>query len=62
MKAHYGGVKIVYNLFFSKASCLNINHVIIMKDFHNFFAYYRRSNHKKITSYYIKNENIFINN
>ncbi len=34
-------------LFFS-VPCLNFDHVIIMKGFHNIFAYYRRSKPKKI--------------
>jgi len=43
-----GGVKIVVTLyFFLGVSCLNFNHVIIMKDFHNVFAYYDKSKHKK---------------
>jgi hypothetical protein len=36
MKAHYGEVKTVVTLsYFLKVPCLNFNHVIIMKDFHN---------------------------
>lgn len=34
-------------LFFS-VPCLNFDHVIIMKGFHNIFAYYRRSKPKEI--------------
>jgi hypothetical protein len=41
------GAKIVVTLyFFSRAPCLNFNHVIIVKDFHNVFAYYGASKPK----------------
>jgi len=35
-------------IFFLEVPCLNFNHVIIMKDFHNVFAYYGRSKPKKV--------------
>jgi len=39
--------KIIVTLFlFLRVPCLNFNHVIIMKDFHNVFAYYGRSKPK----------------
>ncbi len=49
MKAHYGGgAKIVLTLqFILRVPSLNFNHVIIMKKFHNVFAYYGRSKPKK---------------
>ncbi len=38
-----GGAKIVVTLYcFLRLPYLNFNHVIIMKKFHNFFAYYGR--------------------
>jgi len=44
VKAHYKGAKIVVTLYyFLGVPCLNFNHVIIMKDFHNVFAYYGMS-------------------
>jgi hypothetical protein len=44
-----GGSKIIVTLYcFSKVPCLNFNYVIIMKDFHNFFAYYSKSEPKEI--------------
>ncbi len=47
VKTHYWGVKIVVTLYcFLEVPCLNFNHVIIMKDFHNVFAYYGRSKPK----------------
>jgi len=40
-----GGGKIVVTLYyFLRVPCLNFNHVIIMKQIHNVFAYYGRSN------------------
>jgi hypothetical protein len=43
VKTHYKGAKIVITLYyFLGVPCLNFNHVIIMKDFHNVFAYYSR--------------------
>jgi len=51
VKTHLGGggVKIVVTLYcFLGVPCLNFNHVIIMKDFHNVFAYYGRSKPKEI--------------
>ncbi len=42
------GPKIVITLYiFSRVPCLKFNHVIIMKDFHNIFAYYGRSKPKE---------------
>jgi hypothetical protein len=39
MKADYMGAKIVVtSYYFLGVPCLNFNHVIIMKDFHNIFA------------------------
>jgi hypothetical protein len=35
-------------VFFSRVPCLNFNHVIIMKDFYNVFAYYGKSKPKEI--------------
>jgi hypothetical protein len=32
---------------FLRVSCLNFNHVIIMKEFHNVFAYYAKSKPNK---------------
>jgi hypothetical protein len=44
-----GGVKIFDTLYmFFQVPCLNFNHVIIMNDFHNIFAYYGRSKPKEI--------------
>jgi hypothetical protein len=44
-----GGAKIVVTLYmFFQVPCLNFNHVIIMNDFHNIFAYYGRSKPKEI--------------
>ncbi len=41
------GAQIVVALYcFLKVPCLNFNHVIIMKDFHNVFTYYGRSKPK----------------
>ncbi len=34
--------------YFSKLPCLNYNHVIITKDFHNVFAYYSRLKPQKV--------------
>jgi hypothetical protein len=50
VKAHYGwGGKIVVTLYcFLKVSCLNFNHVIIMKKIYNVFAYYGRSKPEKV--------------
>jgi len=46
----WGGTKIVVTLYYiSRIPCLNFNHVSIMKDFHNVFAYYGRSKPKEIT-------------
>jgi hypothetical protein len=43
------GAKIVVTLYyFLGVPCLNFNHVIIMKDFHIFFAYYDKSKLPKI--------------
>ncbi len=54
VKAHWGGggvCKIVVTLYyFLRVPCLNFNHVIIMKDFHNVFAYYGRSKLNKSNS------------
>jgi hypothetical protein len=47
VKAHYGGAQNCGHIvLFLKVPCLNFNHVIIMKDFHNVFAYYGKSKHK----------------
>jgi hypothetical protein len=41
-------IKFVVTLYyFLKVQYLNFNHVIIMKDFHNVFAYYDKSKPKK---------------
>ncbi len=49
MKAHYGGTKTIITFYcFSRFPCLNVNHVIIMKEFYNVFAYYDRSKPKKV--------------
>ncbi len=49
VKAYYGGAKIVVTLYcFSRVPYLNFNHIIIVKDFHNVFAYYHRSKPKKV--------------
>ncbi len=49
VKTHYRGAKIVVSLYyFPKVSCLNFNHVIIMKKNCNIFAYYGRSKPKEI--------------
>jgi hypothetical protein len=46
----WGGTKIVVTLYcISRIPCLNFNHVSIMKEFHNVFAYYGRSKPKEIT-------------
>jgi hypothetical protein len=43
------GAKIVVKLYcFSGVPCLNFNHVIIMKDFHNVFADSDRSKPKEV--------------
>ncbi len=43
------GATIVVKLYcFLGFPCLNFNHVIIMKDFHNVFAYYDRSKPKEV--------------
>jgi hypothetical protein len=43
------GAKIVVTLYcFLRVPCLNFNHVIIMKDFHNVFAYYGSSKPKEV--------------
>jgi hypothetical protein len=43
------GAKIVVTLYWSLAiPCLNFNHVIIMKDFHNAFAHYGSSKPKEV--------------
>jgi hypothetical protein len=48
MKTQYERTKIIVTLYyFLGISYLNFNHVIIMKDFHNVFAYYSRSKFKK---------------
>jgi hypothetical protein len=59
MKTHYKATKIIVTLYyFLGISHLNFNHVIIMKDVHNVFAYYivnqnsKKSNVKKITIFY----------
>jgi len=57
VKAHYKGAKIVIILYyFWGVPCLNFNHVIIMKDFHNVFTYYgrypKKSNAKETTLFY----------
>ncbi len=36
-----------HNVFFSKVPCLNVNHLIIMKDFHNFLHIMVNQNPKK---------------
>jgi hypothetical protein len=46
VKAHYKGAKIV-TLFFNN-TMLELSPCIIMKDFHNVFAYYDKSKPKKI--------------
>jgi hypothetical protein len=47
VKTHYWGAKIVVTLYcFLEVPCLNFNNVIIMKDFHNAFAYYGKSKPK----------------
>jgi hypothetical protein len=44
-----GADKIVVTLYyFLGVPCLNFNHVIIMKDLHNTFAYYRKSKPKEV--------------
>ncbi len=44
-----GGAKnYCHIVVFSRVSCLNFNHVIIVKDFHNVFAYYGRSQSKEV--------------
>jgi hypothetical protein len=49
VKAHYRGGMIVVTLYyFSRVPYLNFNHVIIMKKFHNIFAYYDSSKLKEI--------------
>jgi hypothetical protein len=49
VKVHYGEAKIVVTLYcFLGVPCLNFNHVIILKDFHNVFAYYGRSKPKQV--------------
>jgi hypothetical protein len=43
VKSHYEGAKIVVTLYcLSRIPCLNFDQTIIMKDFHNVFAYYGR--------------------
>jgi hypothetical protein len=43
------GAKIVVTLYcFLVVPCLNFNHIIIMKDFHNVFAYYGSSKPKEV--------------
>jgi hypothetical protein len=38
-----GGPKLLWHyIVFREVPCLNFSHVIIMKDFHNVFAYYGR--------------------
>jgi hypothetical protein len=41
-----GGQNCCHNIFFLGVPCLNYNHVIIIKDFHNVSAYYGRSKPK----------------
>jgi hypothetical protein len=41
-----GGQKLLSHYIVFKDPRLNYNHVIIMKDFHNVFAYYGRSKPK----------------
>jgi len=44
MNPHYGRAKTVVTLYyFLGVLCLNFNYVIIVKDFHNVFTYYGRS-------------------
>jgi hypothetical protein len=43
----WGGKIVVTLNYFLGVPCLNFNHVIIMKDFHNVFAYYGSQNPKK---------------
>ncbi len=51
VKAHYKGAQIVVTLYcFLRVPCSNFNHVIIMRDFHNVFTYYDRSNPNKLGS------------
>jgi hypothetical protein len=38
-----GGQVVVTLYFFLRVPCLNFNHVIIIKDFHNVLAYYDNS-------------------
>ncbi len=53
------GIKIVITLYcFLGVPCLSFNHVIIMKDFDNVFAYYVNQNPKKSNVKKIKN-NLF---
>jgi len=41
-----GAQKFCHVVLFLGVACLNFNHVIIMKDFHNVFAYYGKSKPK----------------
>jgi hypothetical protein len=43
-----GGGIVVTLYYFLGVPCLNFNHVIIMKDFHNVFPYYNSLNSKEI--------------
>jgi hypothetical protein len=46
---HTRGAKIIITLYFiSRVPCLNFNHVIIINDFHNDFAYYGWSKPKEV--------------
>ncbi len=49
MKSHYGGPKTIVTFYcFLGFPCLNVDHINIMKEFHNAFAYYGRSKLKKV--------------
>jgi len=53
------GIKIVVRLYcFARFPCLNFKHVIIMKDFHNVFAYYDKSKLKEVKC---QKKNSFLN-
>jgi hypothetical protein len=47
MKKHSRGKDCYHIVLFFRIPCLNFNHVIVMKDFHNVFAYYNRSKPQK---------------
>jgi hypothetical protein len=51
VKTHYKGAKNFVTLYcFLGVPCSNFNHVIIMSDFHNVFAFYDSSNPNKLSS------------